>query len=107
MAGKGKIVREALKGLSDTAQRWFDSLGKGESEIEELAAWPEFVEKLKNLDKEAPFVFSQYEPEILKIGCKVENIFTLMTQQLKRLIEKYKNMLICMNQDSNLMQFPT
>jgi hypothetical protein len=66
MAGKGKIIREALKGLSDTAQRWFDSLGKDESEIEELAAWPEFVEKLKNLDKEAPFVFSQYEPEILR-----------------------------------------
>lgn len=91
MAGKGKIIREALEGLSDTAQRWFNSLGEGESEpelkfslnkdtqqwgwnlvkepgvaIEELAAWPEFVEKLKNLDKEAPFVFSQYEPQVLR-----------------------------------------
>jgi|TARA_R100000093_G_scaffold66990_1_gene38279 hypothetical protein len=60
MPSKGDIVRGALEGLSDAAQRWVNSIN------EDLFEWPEFVEKVKNLDKEAPFVFSQYEPKVLR-----------------------------------------
>ena len=57
MAGKRKII----EGLSDIAQRWFDSLGETTGHRPDLLAeWPEFVEKVKNLEKEAPFAFSQY-----------------------------------------------
>ena len=82
MPSKGDIVRGALEGLSDVAQRWFNSINEdyisktrpkqGLSEeatyggVEDLFEWPEFVEKVKNLDKEAPFVFSQYEPKVLR-----------------------------------------
>ena len=63
MAGKRKII----EGLSDIAQRWFDSLGETTGHRPDLLAeWPEFVEKVKNLDKEAPFAFSQYEPKVLR-----------------------------------------
>mgnify|MGYP003112401174 CR=1 FL=1 len=63
MAGKSKII----KGLSDVAQRWFNSLDETTGHRSELLAdWPEFVEKVKNLDKEAPFLFSQYEPKVLR-----------------------------------------
>lgn len=101
MSSKGDIVRGALEGLSDVAQRWFNSINEdyisktrpskgdiiraahlgedlqrdlkqGLSEeatyggVENLFEWPEFVEKVKNLDKEAPFAFSQYEPKVLR-----------------------------------------
>ena len=63
MAGKSKII----EGLSDVAQRWFNSLDETTGHRPELLAdWPEFVEKVKNLDKEAPFAFSQYEPKVLR-----------------------------------------
>ena len=63
MAGKSKII----EGLSDVAQRWFNSLDETTGHRPEiLAEWPEFVEKVKNIDKEAPFAFSQYEPKVLR-----------------------------------------
>ena len=63
MAGKSKII----EGLSDVAQRWFNSLDETTGHRPELLSdWPEFVEKVKNLDKEAPFAFSQYEPKVLR-----------------------------------------
>lgn len=63
MAGKSKII----EGLSDVAQRWFNSLDETTGHRPEiLADWPEFVEKVKNIDKEAPFAFSQYEPKVLR-----------------------------------------
>ena len=63
MAGKSKII----EGLSDVAQRWFNSLDETTGHRPEiLSDWPEFVEKVKNLDKEAPFAFSQYEPKVLR-----------------------------------------
>jgi hypothetical protein len=67
VAGKSKIIREALEGLSDTAQRWFNSLDETTGHRSKLLAeWPEFVEKVKNLDEEAPVIFSQYEPKALR-----------------------------------------
>jgi len=68
VAGKSKIVREALEGLSDVAKRWFSSLDEADDPIwghDSLATWPEFIEKVKNLDEEAPVIFSQYEPRVL------------------------------------------
>jgi hypothetical protein len=67
MAGKGKLARDAISGLSDIAQRWFNSLDETTGHRSEiLAQWPEFVDKVKSVAEEAPFAFSQYEPKVLR-----------------------------------------
>ena len=89
MAGKSKIIREALEGLSDTAQRWFNSIDGGD----DLAAWPSFVEKVKSVDQEAPFVFSQYKPNTLRNAIEEaaagrENLALMNPEDFKMLARK-------------------
>jgi|TARA_R110000823_G_scaffold210025_3_gene340194 hypothetical protein len=73
MAGKGKIgrsIEEAIADLPDVARRWLNSLSdeklSASSGEVKPSEWPEFIDKLKNVYTEAPFAFSQYEPNVLK-----------------------------------------